>query len=76
MTRDALRPRILSALALQPMTCAFLSRCLGYSTRHEQRIIWASLVRLERNGWVRMVGREYQVIHSHSAKIRSQRTCA
>jgi len=56
-----LRLRILGALALQPMTCAFLGRCLGYSTRIEQRIVWASLVRLEMAGKVRKEGRNYSL---------------
>ena len=56
-----LRHRILGALNLQPMTCAVLARCLGYASRHEQRIVWASLVRLERNGRVGKPGRKYQL---------------
>lgn len=55
-----LRTRICGALKLQPMTCAFLARCLGYSTRHEQRIVWASLWRLELGGLVRARGRPYR----------------
>jgi hypothetical protein len=54
-----LRLRILHALRLQPMTCAFLARCLGYATRPEQRIVWASLERLGMTGKVRRDGRVY-----------------
>ena len=56
-----LRLRILGALNLQPMTCAVLARCLGYASRHEQRIVWASLQWLLWGDRVRLVGRAYSL---------------
>lgn len=56
---NPLRHRILGALALQPMTCAFLGRCLGYTGKRGVNIVWASLMRLEMAGKVRREGRVY-----------------